>query len=159
MDEFEQIYSKYYSLVYGYVLRLCRDPHLAEEAAQEAFFKAMKSIDSFQGGCKLETWLCQIAKNTCLTMLEKRKRHTGQPEEDWICPEDMAQKFEDRETAFAIHRILHQLPEPYREVFWLRVFGELGFARIGELFEKSESWARVTYHRAKLKILERMDEA
>ena len=54
--------------------------------------------------------------------------------------------------------ILHGLDEPYKEVFQLRVFGELSFAQIGRIFGKSENWARVTYHRAKLKIQERMEE-
>jgi RNA polymerase sigma-70 factor (ECF subfamily) len=44
------------------------------------------------------------------------------------------------------------MDEPYKEVFSLRVFGELPFAQIAELFGKTESWARVTYHRAKSKI-------
>ena len=48
--------------------------------------------------------------------------------------------------------------EPYKEVFQLRVFGELSFSQIAAIFGKTESWARVTYHRAKLKIQERMDE-
>ena len=52
--------------------------------------------------------------------------------------------------------ILHELPEPYKEVFQLRVFGELAFGQIGRIFGKTETWARVTYHRARLKIQERM---
>ena len=65
-------------------------------------------------------------------------------------------QFWDSETAKAIHRVLHNMPEHYREVFWLRVFGELPYCQIAELFEKSESWARVTYHRAKIKIWEEL---
>ena len=64
----------------------------------------------------------------------------------------------DKETSLRIHRILHTLEEPYKEVFQLRTFGELSFNEIGSIFGKTESWARVTYHRAKLKIRERMDE-
>ena len=50
------------------------------------------------------------------------------------------------------------MEEPYKEVFQLRVFGELSFAKIGLIFGKTENWARVTYHRAKLKLQERLRE-
>ena len=59
-----------------------------------------------------------------------------------------------QENARQIHRRLHALPEPYREVFTLRVFAELPYTQIGELFGKTENWARVTYYRAKQKIKE-----
>ncbi len=157
MRDFDQVYTEYYSTVYGYVLRLCRDAGLAEEVTQETFFKALKSIDAFQGTCRLDVWLCQIAKNTCFSLMKKRKRQERlPPEEEWGTAEDMEKKLEDRDAAFRVHEILHRLPEPYREVFWLRVFGELDFARIAALFQKTESWARVTYHRARLKIKEEL---
>ena len=62
----------------------------------------------------------------------------------------------DKETAFAIHKVLHTLNEPYKEVFSLRTFGELSFKQIAELFGKTETWARVTYHRARLRIMEEL---
>ena len=67
-------------------------------------------------------------------------------------------RLQDQDTALQIHLILHELQEPYKEVFQLRVFGELSFSQIGTIFGKTENWARVTYHRARLKIKERMDE-
>lgn len=101
-------------------------------------------------------WLCQIAKNTWFTQAEKRKRNAGPPPGDWPDPRSLEQQFADRETALAAHRVLHDMPEPYREVFWLRAFGELSFTQISALFGKTESWARVTYHRAKLKLKEEL---
>lgn len=71
---------------------------------------------------------------------------------------DISEKAEDSEATFRIHRILHQMAEPYKEVFQLRVFGELSFLKIGQIFGKSESWARVTYYRAKNKIKDRLEE-
>ena len=77
-------------------------------------------------------------------------------------PEDQSDvilsKLVDSESSFRIHSILHTLDEPYKEVFQLRVFGELSFNQIGSIFGKTETWARVTYHRARLKIVERMEE-
>ena len=49
-------------------------------------------------------------------------------------------------------RQLHSISEPYREVMYLRVFGELSFKEIGEIMEKSENWARVTFYRGKEKL-------
>ena len=150
MEEFQQIYDLYFRDVYKYALSLSRDPDVAEEITQETFFKALKNIDSFRGQCRLYVWLCQIAKNTFYTYQQKQSR--GMPGRESSI--DLEERFLTRESAFEIHKVLHRLPEPYKEVFSLRVFGELPFVQIGELFGKTESWARVTYHRARMKIKE-----
>lgn len=154
MPEFQEVYELYFRDVYKYVLALCRDEHMAEEVTQETFFKALKSIDSFRGQCKLYVWLCQIAKNTFFSIAAKNRRA------EEVLPEETEDALEralmTKESAFEIHRLLHGLEEPYKEVFSLRVFGELSFQQIGQLFGKTESWARVTYHRARLKIREGM---
>ena len=139
-----------------YALALSENESLAEEITQEAFFKALKNIGSFRGECKLSVWLCQIAKNCFYTAARRRNRQADAPLERIPDPGDMEQKLLDRETAMELHRLLHQLDEPYKEVFWMRTFGELSFAEIGRFWGKSDSWARVTYHRAKLKIREGM---
>ena len=154
MTEFEAVYTENYPIVYRYALSLCRNPAAAEEITQEAFFKALKNIDSFQGECKLNTWLCKIAKNTFYSYVKKNRRQADCALEIVISDEDIEQRFADKETAYAIHKVLHRLNEPYKEVFWLRTFGELSFAQIGALFSKTESWARVTYYRAKIMIKE-----
>ena len=152
MEDYQEIYSLYFQDVYKYVLALSRDPSLAEEITQEAFFKALKSLDSFQGQCKLYVWLCQIAKNTYLSYLKKHK----EPEEEETLTSSLEEMMLDKESAFLIHQALHTLPEPYKEVFSLRVLGELSFRQIGLLFGKTENWARVTYHRARLTIKEEL---
>lgn len=150
--DFENIYNQHFRDVYLFVLSLSRNETLAEEITQETFFKALKSIHQFKGNCKINVWLCQIAKNTYFSYLDQQKRFE---------PDDIAEKatensidktFLIQEDAFRIHQALHDLDEPYKEVFTLRVFGELSFAQISQLFEKTESWARVTFHRAKQKI-------
>ncbi len=153
--DFQQVYDLYFKDVYKYVLSLSKDPVLAEEITQETFFKALNSIESFRGQCRLYVWLCQIAKNTFYTFREKsgREKCRSDPND----PENLEEKLLERETAFEIHKVLHNLPEPYKEVFSLRTFGELSFQQIGILFGKTQSWARVTYHRARLKIKEEME--
>ena len=154
MTEFEEVYRLYFRDVYRYCLALCRDEETAEEVTQETFFKALNAIDQFDGRCRLYVWLCQIAKNTYFSMRSK-KRPDGLTE-DIPSGESLEERLLTKESAFEIHRVLHRLEEPYKEVFSLRTFGELPFKQIGELFGKTESWARVTYHRARLKIKEEL---
>ena len=152
MKEFEKIYLEYYDVVFQYVLSLCKDEAWAEEITQEAFFKALKSIDTFRGECKLSVWLCQIAKNTFYTVSKRQQRQADYPLEQISADESIEKTICDKDAAFQIHKLLHKLEEPYKEVFWMRTFGELSFRDIALLFGKTESWARVTYHRAKTKI-------
>ena len=156
MQDFDKIYAEYFSEVYKFVFTLCQNPVLAEEITQVVFFKALKNIESFKGECKLSTWLCRIAKNTFYDYAKKNNRQVDYPLEIIISDENIEEKFADKEIAYSIHKVLHKLNEPYKEVFWLRTFGELSFAQIGSLFDKTESWARVTYYRAKVMIKEEL---
>lgn len=155
MTDFEEIYNLYFKDVYKYAMSLCKNEAIAEEITQETFFKALKNIDSFDGKCKLYVWLFEIAKNTYFTLCKKEKRRETL-KNNLVSEDNLFENLLDKETANEIHRILHNLPEPYKEVFSLRAFGELSFSQIGELFSKTESWARVTYYRAKLKIKEEL---
>ena len=154
MPEFEEIYSEYFDDVYKYVYSLCRNSLVAEEITQETFFKVLKSIDSYKGQCKLRVWLCQIAKNTYFTFCSNQKRPVtcNTLDHEQIC--DFESGLFNQEESFEIHKALHSLEEPYKEVFSLRIFGELSFLKISEIFGKTEGWARVTYHRAKIKLKE-----
>lgn len=154
MKNFEEIYSEYYDTVFRYVLSMAGDRQWAEEITQESFFKALKSIGNFRGECKLSVWLCQIAKNTFYAEAKKNRRQATEVPEEFSDEDEIERKVCDRETVREIHENLHTLEEPYKEVFWMRTFGELSFKEIGTLFNKTESWARVTYHRAKMKIKE-----
>lgn len=160
--EFEQIYMRYFQDVFLFLRRLSGDEHIAEELTSETFFKAMRSIDAFRGECDIRVWLCQIAKN-CYYSLQKKQQHTVSVDE-WESldvaqhTDSMEEQAVSQSEAMLIHKLLHELPEPYKEVFMLRVFGELSFGQIGDLFQKTENWACVTYHRARKKIIRRMEE-
>lgn len=160
MEDFEAIYIQYFDNVYKYVFSLCRNGAVAEEIAQETFFKAMEHIDEFEGKCKLYVWLCQIAKNTFFTYAKKQKRFVGETDVDLSQQTELSleSEFLDKETAWKLHKLLHSLDEPYKEVFSLRVFGELPFSQIGELFGKSDSWARLIFYRAKKELRRELDE-
>ena len=152
MADFEEVYRRCFADVYKYVLALSRDEAVAEEVTQETFFKALTAIDGFRGQCQLRVWLCQIARNQYLTLCREQSKFTPGPPE--AADGGIEEGFADREAARRLHRLLHDLPEPYKEVFSLRTFGELPFSQIGELFGKTESWARVTYFRARQKLKE-----
>lgn len=156
MKEFYDVYRDSAQKVYRFLLRLTGSADLAEELTAETFYQAYLHIDRFRGECAMDTWLCQIAKNAYYKELDRRKRQAGTEEIELAAP-DVYEKLEDRATALAIHKRLHQLPEPYREVFSLRVFGELQFGEIAHIFGKSESWAKMTFYRAKAKLVEEME--
>lgn len=158
MTDFEQIYLAHFSEVHKYVYSLCRDAHLAEEITQEAFYKAMDHLDRFDGKCKLYVWLCQIAKNTYYSYSKKQKRITSEEEPPPQPEISIEHRLLEKETAWQLHRLLHQLNDPYKEVFSLRVFGELSFSQIGELFGKTDSWARLVFYRAKTELRRSLDE-
>ena len=155
----EKLYKAFYMKVFSYVMTLAKDRNDAEEITQETFFRAISTEKSFKGESESFTWLCAIAKNIFID--EKRRSAREDDELSEELPDNdrgIEQKLSDKAMSLKIHSILHQLEEPYKEVFQLRVFGELSFAEIGSIFGKTETWARVTYHRARLKIKERMDE-
>lgn len=157
--DYEKLYNSYYMQVYSYAITLTKNPEQAEEITQNTFFKALSSKSRFAGRSDELTWLCAIAKNLYYDEIRRNQRLTGEDEATHISSDiDLEQTAADADMAFRIHLVLHKLEEPYKEVFQLRVFGELSFAQIAAIFGKTESWARVTYHRARLKIQERMDK-
>lgn len=151
--DFETVFNRYSQDVYRFCLSLCRNTALADDLTSEAFLKAIKFGGEFDGEHSVKVWLCQIAKNTYYDYLRKHSKITGFTD-DMPCANDFVPGLLDRSEALRIHKLLHLLDDPYKEIFSLRVFSELSFAEIGEIFEKSENWARVTYHRAKLKLRE-----
>lgn len=155
----ERVLSAEYEAVYRYVLCLCCDDTAAKDITQETFLKAMKGADSFAGDSSLYTWLCAIAKRIWLNTVKRQSREDFSDFSEEVSDESkisLEEAVSEKDTAMYIHRILHQLDEPYKEVFSLRVFGELSFSEIADLFSKTDSWARVTYHRAKKTITEKM---
>ena len=157
--DYEKLYNSYYMQIYSYVVSVVQNRALAEEITQNTFYKAISAQAKFKGRSNELTWLCSIAKNLCYDELrvERRVADMGGLSE-LPSDENMERAIADSDMAFRIHLVLHGLEEPYKEVFQLRVFGELPFGQIAAIFGKTETWARVTYHRAKLKIQERLDE-
>lgn len=159
--DFDQIYTRYFNDVYLYLLRLSGDPHTAEEITSDTFYKALQAIDSFRGECDLRVWLCQIAKNIYFTQLKRNRHHTSMDDLQVSSePSDILLEnlLIDKENAERVRTLLHRIPEPYKEVFMWRVFAELSFRQIGQIFNKSDNWACVTYHRARKMIQQSLEE-
>lgn len=155
-DDFEELYNTYYMKVYSFVMTLTKNQYDSEDITQKTFFKAMTAKEKYRGDSSEFTWLCAIAKNLFIDE-QRAYKHTVELDLELNADTDIEKAIINEDTAFIIHQILHNMDEPYKEVFQLRAFGELPFKKIGVLFGKTENWARVTYHRARLKIQERME--
>ena len=160
MEDFDAVFRAYYDDVFRFLRGLSASENLTEELTQETFFRAFRSIGDYRGESELRVWLCSIARNLYYSHCRKAKHLTGEEvPEDYIAKgADLAELIADKELALRLHRVLHSIREPYKEVFSLRVFGELSFREIGDLFDKSEHWACVTFHRAKAMIHEQIKE-
>ncbi len=158
MEDMEAIYQQYYEDVFRFLRGLSADELLAEELTQETFFRAIKSINQFKGNSDIRVWLCSIAKNLYFTYLNKEKRFEDKDLSVFESEENNFMNIMvDKELAIRVHRVLHSLREPYKEIFSLRVFGELSFKEIAMIFGKTEHWACVSYHRAKQMIQNEMN--
>ncbi|WP_207942596.1 RNA polymerase sigma-70 factor, ECF subfamily [Enterococcus sp. DIV2402] len=158
MKELEEIYAVYFNDIYRFLYRLCGEEHLAEDLTSETFFKVMQSLDSFKGESDVKTWLFQIAKNTYFSYARKHKIFIDIDEITTKSSINIEQNLLLQEKSEMIIYAIQQLPEPYKEVFYLRIFAELNFQQIGKLFGKTSNWACVTFHRARKKIIEEMRE-
>lgn len=159
MTQLEDIYNTYFKDVFLYVYSLSGDKHIAEDITSETFMKALTSLDSFRGDSDIRVWLCQIAKNSYYSFLRKKKSYVDleslpEPANE----ENVEQEIITSEASMKVHEIIQNLKDPYKKVFTLRVFGELSFKQIGNLFAKSDNWACVTYHRAREKIKARLGD-
>ena len=162
MTQFEEIYGEYFDDVYNYIYRLSGNRDIAEEITSETFFKALKAIDNFKGECEIRVWLCQIAKNSYYSFLKKSKHSVDINDADIENLSEQNESLEEQviknDQAERIRSILHLIDEPYKEVFMWRVFADMNFKQIGEIFKKSDNWACVTFHRAKKMIIEKLEE-
>ena len=157
MDDLTDVYQEYRDMIHRFLLRMCGNQALAEELTQEIFYQAVKQWPRFRGQCNVATWLCAIAKRLYWSSLRKKAPASLETEAETGTP-DFTEQLIQRDRAMTAQHLLHDLPEPYREVFTLRTFCELGHGQIGELFGKSDQWARVTYYRARMMLANALKE-
>lgn len=156
---FEALYTACFHKLYRFALSLSRSETEAEEIVQETFLRAMQSVGKLPDETNLDAWLFRVARNVHISRLRKRKKEVSDAALDVVpSGEDIEDRLLNQDQAHHILRLLHTLDEPYKEVFTLRALGDVPYAQISSLFGKSESWARVTFHRARLLLTERMNK-
>lgn len=157
MQNMEELYKEYFNSVYKYLLCLTHDASLSEELTQETFCKAIEKIHTFKGNCKISVWLCQIAKNLLINEHNKNKKYHNISDEELVFLEDDV-KVEDsiilNNEKVNLYKKMQKLDNNSKEVVYLRITGELSFKEIGDILNKSETWARVTFYRARKKLEE-----
>ena len=156
MQDMEQIYKQYFETVNKYLFCLTHNSDISEELTQETFYRAVKKINTFKGNCKMSVWLCQIAKNLWYDELKKNKKVQNIGEEIFFIQSE--DEIEDnviaKDNKIDLYKKIQKLDEQTREVIYLRITGELSFKEIGDILNKTENWARVTFYRGKQKLKE-----
>lgn len=161
MASFQNIYEAYAQPVYRFLLSLTGNDDLAEELLSETFYQAFRHIDKFEGRCNLYTWLCQIGKNAWIKECRRNKRYSEIRLDDLVIPDDqpgLEEAVINREMYRKVLKALQILKDPYRDVFILHAIGEVKLKEIAFIYEKTESWARVTYFRAKQLIAQEVSK-
>lgn len=158
MANFSEIYGQYVQKVYRFLLALSENETQAEELTQQTFYKALLHIDRFQERCSLYTWLCQIGKNEWLLECRRKKPVSFEIVGELADKRSMEEDFIQKEQVAVAREALLRLPEPYRDVLILRIYGNLPFAEIAAIYQNSESWAKVTFFRGKEKLKKEMED-
>ena len=158
--EFDEIYRLYAADIYRYLLRLTQNETLAADLLQDTMLKAFTSADKFRGDCAVKTWLCTIARNLWYDHCRRAENRSLPLDAAGEIPDagSFEQRLADQSQALQIHRLLHRMKEPDKEVFSLRVFAELSFREIGKVFGKTENWARTTFYRAKHTLIDMLEQ-
>lgn len=147
----DDAYGKYSDVVYRYLLSLTHDEGLTEEITQETFYQAVKSVNRFDGSCKVTTWLCAIAKNSLYKYYKKHPHHE-ELDENQTTEHSIENDYIQKETYLKLLKKMHSFDEEIKELMYLRLFGNLSFREIGDIMSKPENWARVTFYRGKEKL-------
>lgn len=156
MQNMEEIYKQYFETVNKYLFCLTHNSDISEELTQETFYRAVNKINSFKGDCKMSVWLCQIAKNLWYDELKKNKKIGNIEDEMFLIQSEdkVEEKVVLNESKIELYRKIQKLDKLTREVIYLRITGELSFKEIGDILNKTENWARVTFYRGKQKLKE-----
>ena len=159
MQSMDEIYKQFAKTVYKFLMARTCNCDLAEELTQETFFQAIRSIDKYDYSCSISTWLCAIAKTKYLEYIRKHPAYEDIYELDSKLPEASSTEtvWLQNMGRMEILQKLHSLPEPFREVIYLRIFGNLSFSEIGKIMEKNENWARVNFYRGKERLRKELD--
>lgn len=155
--DIEKIYEEHAKTIYKFLVCLTNDSDISEDLTQETFYQAAKGIEKFRGNCKISVWLCQIAKYLWYKHLKNEKIKEIPLEElqdYWKDDEDVEKTIINKISLEEAFKQIENLDSTTKEVVILRVKGNMSFKDIGDIFNKTENWARVTFYRGKQKLKE-----
>lgn len=157
-NAFGELVLRHQTGVINVVYRLCGDPALAEDAAQDAFIQAWLKLASFRAGSSLRNWLYRIAVNTALDALRRPKTDSIEDEEGQfasLVDQQAGPETEllQRERARVVQQAILALPEASRAVLVLREYGELSYQEISQALDipLGTVMSRLNYARERLK--------
>lgn len=157
-NAFTVLVDRYKDLVYTLALRMMKHTEEAEEAAQDTFIKAYKSLSKFKGDSKFSTWIYRVAYNTCLDRLKKNKRQQYTVEineytEHQVKTLDNAlDQIEAKEKEQAIQDCLALLPSEDSFLLTLYYFEELSLEEIGKIVSLKPNNVKVKLFRSRKKL-------
>lgn len=112
MGELDEIYSNYAEEIFKYLMCLCHNADISEELTQETFYQAVKSIDRYNGECKMSVWLCQIAKHSYYKYLERNRKQRREMNQDYTYHTSPEVEFIHSDDKIFLYHIIHLLEEP-----------------------------------------------
>jgi RNA polymerase sigma-70 factor, ECF subfamily len=158
----DALYERHQRPTFNYLWRLTGDRELAQDLTQETFTRVWRKAGTFDvAGNRFRGWLFTIAHNLTRSELARRRyrvRHLGPPALEGLassapCPYALLARGEERRRLAAAVARLHP---PLREVVHLRVYRQLTFGEITALTGVSEMTLKVRFHRAVLRLRERL---
>ena len=153
---FRLVVEKYSSKLYWHIRRLVILHEDADDALQNTFINAWKSIGDFRNDSSLYTWLYTIATNEALALINKRKRNSAVSLDDlgshFANSQEGSTWFDGDEAQAILQNAILQLPEKQRIVFNLRYFDEMTYQDMSSVLKTSEGALKASYHLAVKKI-------
>ncbi len=147
---FAELYRRYVTRVYRYLLVRVRDPHAAQDLTSQTFLAAMESIRNYRASGTFAAWLFGIARRKAADHF--RRKHTTLPLEAAECvphPDPLPDEVvEQRLRLEQVARILRNIAPERAEALALRVFAGLSAAEVGAVMGKSEAAVKMLVHRA-----------
>ncbi|HOY65949.1 MAG TPA: RNA polymerase sigma factor [Candidatus Ozemobacteraceae bacterium] len=160
-EGFRSIWEAYGRYIHTLAFRMLRDRALAEDAVQETFAAAFRSIREFRGDSRLKTWLYRIAYHEVLRVRERHLRGGGSTE----LPEDLPacdSAHADLEARLDVRAVLDRLPERDRAILIMAYWDDLSCAEIADVLSITANNVKILLYRARIKfagLWPRADEA
>ena len=152
-----ELVDQYRNQVFGLCLRMLGQRQDAEDAAQETFVRALRSLSCWDPERDFEPWLLTIAGNRCRTMLAARQRRPALAELGEATCVDRAPDLESaRNLAEEVQLALSDLRAEYREAFLLFHEHELSYEKIAESLARPLGTIKTWIRRARRELIERL---